>query len=197
MRKDLAIPPFQSSFLSCNKDTELILRKLFVESQPYNEILKRLLVINTKDCIDNLNSDVYRDVIKTMTLQQLIEKGYIRLNPKIRFPEHEDIKSYILMTFDNFTTTQTNPQFRDCIVSFDIVCHTDYWDLGNFRVRPLQIVGFIDGILNNTRLTGIGTFQFLGCSEIILNEDLSGYTLMYAAVHGSDDKIEELPDGTR
>ncbi len=37
----------------------------------------------------------------------------------------------------------------------------------------------------------------MGCSEIILNEDLSGYTLMYQAIHGSDDKIEELPDGTR
>ena len=43
MVKDLAMKPFQSSFLSCEKDTEIILRKLFVESRPYSDDLKRLL----------------------------------------------------------------------------------------------------------------------------------------------------------
>ena len=43
MRKDLVLPSLQSSFLSCEKDTELILRKLFIESQPHSDILKRLL----------------------------------------------------------------------------------------------------------------------------------------------------------
>jgi len=38
MKKDLALRPvdFTSSFLSCEKDLESILRKLFVESQPYS-----------------------------------------------------------------------------------------------------------------------------------------------------------------
>ena len=53
-----------------------------------------------------------------------------------------------------------------------------------------KICGYIDGLLNNTRLSGIGTFQFMGCSELILSQDLAGYTLMYSAVHGSDDLIE-------
>jgi len=55
MKKDLALRPvdFTSSFLSCEKDLETILRKLFVESQPYSDKLKKLLVINTKDCLDS------------------------------------------------------------------------------------------------------------------------------------------------
>ena len=55
MKKDLALRPvdFTSSFLSCEKDLQTILRKLFIESQPYSDALKRLLVINTKDCLDN------------------------------------------------------------------------------------------------------------------------------------------------
>ena len=55
MKKDLALRPidFTSSFLSCEKDLQEILRKLFVESQPYSDELKRLLVINAKDCLDN------------------------------------------------------------------------------------------------------------------------------------------------
>ena len=83
----------------------------------------------------------------------------------------------------------TNPYYRDCNVTFDIICHTDYWDLGNYRIRPLQIAGYIDGILDGARLSGIGRFEFLGCSQLILNEELSGYTLMYRAVHGNDDKL--------
>ena len=104
-------------------------------------------------------------------------------------PEHEDIKSYVIISFDNFTPNATNPEFRDCTVTFDIICHTDYWDLGNYRIRPLKIAGYIDGILNKAKLSGIGTFNFLGCNQLILNEELSGYTLMYPASHGNDDKI--------
>ena len=52
MRKDLALKPldFNSSFLSCEKDLHTILRKLFVQSEPFSTQLKKLLVINTKDC---------------------------------------------------------------------------------------------------------------------------------------------------
>ena len=191
MKRDLALRPvdFTSSFLSCEKDLEAILRKLFVESQPYSNELKKLLVINTKDCLDNKTSQVYQDAIKDMSLAKLREKGYIKFEPKIMMPQHEQIKSYLIITFDNFSPNRTNPQFRDCNVHIDVLCHTDYWDLGNFRLRPLKICGYIDGILNNIRLSGIGTFQFMGCNELVLDETLSGYTLTYAAIHGTDDVL--------
>jgi hypothetical protein len=61
MKKDLVMKPtdFTSSFLSCEKDLEAILKKLFIESQPYSDDLKRLLVINTKDCLDNKTNPIY------------------------------------------------------------------------------------------------------------------------------------------
>ena len=191
MRKDLALSPleFTSSFLSCEKDLETILRKLFVESQPYSDDLKRLLVINTKDCLDNKTSQVYNNAIKDMTLAKLREDGYIKLEPKIKMPQHQEVRSYLIFSFDNFITNKNNPQFRDCNVYIDVLCHTDYWDLGNFRSRPIKICGYIDGILNNAKLSGIGTFQFLGCNELVLDETLSGYTLSYAAIHGTDDVL--------
>lgn len=190
MRKDLAIKPtdFTSSFLSYEKDLETILRKLFVESQPYSNNLKKLLVINMKDCLDN-DCQIYRNAIKDMSLAKLREQGYIKFEPKVKMPEHEEIKSYLIISFDNFKPNDQNPQFRDCNVYIDVLCHTDYWDLGDFRVRPLKICGYIDGILNNARLSGIGTFQFGGCNELVLDETLSGYTLTYFAIHGTDDVL--------
>lgn len=189
MRKDLTKPVIKSSFLSCEKDTETILRKLFVESRPHSDVLKKLLIINTKDCLTN--NPNYQKKIDSMNLSDLRKEQYIRLEPKIKFLEHEEVKSYILISFDNFTPNETNPEYRDCTVSFDVICHTDYWDIGNYQLRPIKIVGYIDGILNNAKLSGIGTFNFAGCNELILDENLSGYTLMYRAIHDvdGDDKI--------
>lgn len=191
MRRDIIMPAnqFSSSFLSCEKDIEEILRKLFISSKPYSDYLKKLLVINTQDCLDNNSSTTIQQKIADMSLAKLRQEGYIKLEPKIPFGEHEEVKSYIIVSCDNFSPNATNPYYRDCTVTFDIICHTDYWDLGNYRVRPLKIAGYIDGILNKAKLSGIGTFQFMGCNQLILNETLSGYTLMYRAVHGNDDNI--------
>lgn len=191
MRRDtrMTSSQFSSSFLSCEKDIEEILRKLFISSKPYSDILKRLLVINTKDCLDNEDSLVIKQKLEDMSLAKLRQEGYIKLEPKLKFGEHEEVKSYIIVTCDNFTPNATNPYYRDCTVVFDIICHTDYWDLGDYRIRPLKIAGYIDGILNNARLSGIGRFQFMACDQLVLNETLTGYTLMYRAIHGNDDKL--------
>jgi hypothetical protein len=183
--------PITSSFLSCEKDTETILRKLFIESKPYSNVLKRLLVVQAKDCLDN---EAYDAEIENISIAQLRKNGYIVLEPKIKMQEHEQVKAYIIISFDNFTPNAKNPEFRDCTVNFDILCHPDYWDIGEFRMRPLKIAGYIDGLLNNCKLSGIGTFNFMGCDEIVVNPELSGYILSYWAVHGSDDQIESPED---
>lgn len=190
MRKDLVKPRLDSSFLSCEKDTETILKKLFIESRPHSDVLKKLLIINTKDCL-TANNPNYERKINSMNLSDLRELGYISLESKVKFYEHEEVKSYIDISFDNFTPNVNNPEYRDCIISFDILCHTDYWDLGNYQMRPIKIVGYIDGILNNAKLSGIGVLNFLTCKRNNLDDNLSGYTLIYKAVHDvdGDDKI--------
>ena len=194
MKRDVIIPPskFNSSFLSCEKAAETILRRLFIQSKPYSDKLKRLLIINMKDCLDE-NNEIYKEKIK-ISLKEMFDKGYISLIPKIKFEEHEEVKAYLMISFDSFSPNDTNPYFRDCIVNFDIICHTDYWDLGDYEVRPIKIAGYIDGILNECKLSGIGTFNFLGCNQLILNQDLSGYTLSYRAVHGNDDRLPPRED---
>lgn len=193
-RNLVKLPVLQSSFLSCEKDTETILRKLFVESRPYSDELKRLLVISAKDCLDNKDNPKYLEKLNNMSIAKLHEEGYIRLEPKVRLPEHEQIKTYIIISFDDFTPNAKNPEFRDCSVNFDVICHTDYWDIGNYRLRPLKICGYIDGLLNGSKLSGIGELFFAGGSQLILNEDLSGYSISYRAIHGTDDRIIKKED---
>lgn len=208
MRRDItSIKPLQSSFLSCEKDAELIIKKLFVESKPYSDKLKRLLIINEPDCL-NSTIKTYQDAIDKKNVSVLRKEGYIRLSPKIARGEHEEIKSYIVITFDNFSSNIRNPVYRDCTLNFDIICYDDAWELENYEVRPLVIAGYIDGILNqltnenvkiwnqhqsNIKLSGIGEYNFLGCHLAVLNEDLSMYTLSYRALHFTED-IGDLND---
>ena len=146
------------------------------------------MVINTKDCLRDKTNQAYIDKLRSISVSDLNELGYVRLNPRVEMEEHEDVKSFIIISFDNFAPSG-NEYYRDCIVMIDVICHTNYWDLGNFQQRPLKICGIIDGILNNSKLSGIGTLNFLGASELVLNEELSGYCLMYSATHGNDDNI--------
>ena len=207
MRSDVVMAkPIYSSFLSCEKDAEDIIKLLFVKSKPYSDKLKRLLIINNPDCLDESNQD-YQKIIDSKPLSVLRKEGYIRLNPKIARKEFEEIKAFILITFDNFSPNRVDPKFMDCTVNFDIICYDDEWDLQGFQIRPIAIAGYIDGILNslsndnknlwanrkasNIKLSGIGEYSFLGCNLVVLNEDISMYTLSYRAIHFTEDLKEE------
>ena len=201
MRSDLiTYKNVYSSFLSCDKDIQKILKTLFISSKPYSDILKRLLVINNPDCLD-MNNQTYKKVIDNMSLSDLIDNGYIRLNPKVTRKTHEEIKTYIIITLDSFLSTKVNEQYRDYNINFDIICNNDAWDLDDYKNRPLLIAGYIDGILNsitsgqrnqrslksNMKLTGIGKYKFLSCTLHVLNEDFSMYSLSYRGQHFSED----------
>ena len=180
----------KSTFLSCEKDAETIVRKLFVDSRPYSDELKRLLLINTKDCLDDRTNPAYNKKISNTSLGDMIDEGYIRMKPLIKLGENEEVRSYICLSFDNFTPNANNTYYRDHIIEIDIICHIEKWDLGNFRLRPLKIAGYIDGILDQAKLAGIGTLDFITCNEIVLSEELAGYCLMYRTVNADDDKIK-------
>ena len=183
------IGDFNSSFLSCSKDIEMIIKKLFVDSKPYSDYLKRLLIINTEDCLD-MSNQKYRDFVNKMTIKDLFDKGYIRTKKKIKVPEHEEVKSYLIIDFGNWFPAATNPiEFRDCTVTITIICNSDYQELQNYALRYYKIAGYVDGILAESRLSGLGKLHFAAADEITLNENESGLMIMYNAVHGSDDII--------
>ena len=192
MRKQSAVLAnnFKSTFLSCETDQETIWRKLFIESRPYSDKLKKLLIINTPNCLDETQVQ-FQEIIDNYNLQDMKDKQFLKNVPKLSFGEHEEVKSYILLEFDDFLPTD-NPYYRNCTISFTIVSHLDYWELEDYKLRPYQIAGYIDGLLNNTKLSGIGVLQFMGASEIVFNEYLGGIVLRYMSTHGNADDSEKL-----
>ena len=161
-----------SSFLSVEKDMGIITNMMLK-----NNRLKKLLYHTTKDCLKKPKLTEDQTV-------ELIGKN-IKMVPKL--PVDGSVLNYIIITFDNFTRTE-NPEFRDNIIEFDIICHFDQWQLQDFQLRPYMIAAEIDTMFNEKHLTGIGTLNFLGANQIILTDEFAGLCLMYRAVHGEDDK---------
>ena len=167
----------KSSFLSIEKDLDII-----VSAMLKNERLKKLLYYTVPTALDEPSLDQKQSV-------ELI-KNNIKIIPKLYVDS--SVLNYVIVSFDNFVPNANNPEFRDNIISFDIVCHFDQWNLGDFKLRPYKIAAEIDTLFNDKHLTGIGTLQFLGANQLVLTDEFAGVTLMYAAIHGEDDKKNML-----
>lgn len=163
----------KSSFLAMDKDLSII-----IDWMLKNNRLKKLLYYTTRNAMDCDNLTQQQSV-------ELIEKN-IKTVPKLYIDGA--VLTYVLIDFDNFAPNESNPHFRDNVISFDIVCHFDQWQLQDFELRPYKIAGEIDSMFNNKRLTGIGTLQFLGANKIIINNEFGGLQLMYQAIHGDEDQ---------
>ncbi len=163
----------KSSFLSMEKDAGIIV-DLFLK----NNRLKKLLYYTTKDCLSRPNLSQDQSL-------ELFGKN-IKLVPKLYIDG--TVLNYLIISFDNFTTNVNNPEFRDNLVEFDIICHFDQWQLNDFELRPYKIAAEIDSMLNQQRLTGIGKLEFLGASQMVLSDEYAGLCLMYQAIHGEEDK---------
>ena len=165
-------PMPKSSFLSMEKDMHLITNMML-----RNPRLKKLLYHTTPRCLEMpaLTEDQTYD---------LIGKN-IKLIPKLYVDG--SVLNYVIIKFDNFTQSG-NPEFRDNIIEFDIICHFDQWHLKDYQLRPYRIAAEIDSMIDKTHLTGIGKLEFLGANQIILTDEYAGLCLMYQAVHGEEDK---------
>ena len=71
---------------------------------------------------------------------------------------------------------------------FDVICHYDQWQLKDFALRPFKIAAEIDSMFNKSKLTGIGELQFLGATQENYSNEFAGICLIFAAVHGGEDK---------
>ena len=145
----------KSSFLSMEKDMGIIVNKICE-----NERLKRLLYYTSPDAIDRPN----------LTDDQMYElfKKNIRIIPKLTIDG--TVRNYLIISFDDFSQNNTNPEFRDNVLEIDIVCHFDQWPLKDFQLRPYRIAAELDSMLDKTHLTGIGELEFEVANQILLTD---------------------------
>lgn len=168
--KNYTIP--HSSFMAVEKDLDIITTWMMK-----NKNLCKMLYYTDRDALDK----------PALTDEQRLSLfgKQIKIVPKIYVDG--SVLAYVIIGFDNFTPS-SSPQFRDNIITFDVICHFDQWHLKDFQLRPYRIAAEIDSMFNEQHLTGIGELHFLGANQIILNDEFAGLTLMYEAIHGGEDK---------
>lgn len=163
----------KSSFLSVQKDTELIVSMIMK-----NDRLKNMLYYTTKDCLNRpkLNEDQTLDLFGKQ----------IKIIPKLEIDS--DVKNYLIVTFNNFVPNVENPEFRDNSITFDIICHYDQWQMKDFQLRPYLIAAELDTMFNGKHLTGIGELEFVTMRQIGVSPEFCGLSMVYYAIHGGEDK---------
>ena len=166
-----------SSFLSMEKDLNQI-----TGSMLRNKNLKKLLYYTTENALS----------MPDLTDDQSVSLfgRNIRIAPKLFIDQ--EIVNYIIISFDDFSPNTKNPEFRDCTICFDIICHFDQWKLTDFKLRPYRIAAELDSMFNKARFSGIGRLEFLGGLQMLLDDEYGGLTLRYRAINGEDDKKNPL-----
>ena len=169
--------PPKSSFLSINKDLRLLIDKILS-----NDRLCKLLYYTDDAPLEK----------EKLTEKQKVDMfgQQIRIVPKLYVDK--PVLNYMIISFDNFLQSG-NPEFRDNIIEFDIVCHFDQWQTKDFNLRPYLIAGELDSMLDKKKVTGIGLLEFYGAKELLLTDEFGGLCLMYQTYHGEEDK-KKMPN---
>lgn len=168
----------KSSFLSVEKDMNIIVDRIMK-----NDRLKKMLFYTSRDCLN-------RPKLTEDETIELFGKN-IKIVPKLYVDE--GVLNYLFIHFNNFVPNPLNSQFRDNLISFEIVCHYNQWQMKDFELRPFKIAGEIDSMFDGQHLTGIGELEFVGATHVNYNDEFAGICLQYRAIHGGEDK-KKMPN---
>lgn len=167
----------KSSFLSMDKDLSIIISWILK-----NKNLKKLLYYTNKDPLSE-------NPLNEEEEATLLEKNIV-IVPS--FEINNEVLNRLVIGFDNFIPNDTNPEFRNNYVYFDIICHFNQWQLPDLQLRPYRIAAEIDSMFDKKHLSGIGVLEFITCEYFPINDEFAGLTLVYQAVHGEEDKKNTL-----
>ena len=88
-----------------------------IESREYQKYDEKVVYYTTKDALDKPN-------IGEDASLELFGKN-IKIVPKLYIDK--EVLNYIIIDFDKFSPNLTNPEYRDNMITFIIVCHFDQW----------------------------------------------------------------------
>jgi hypothetical protein len=100
----------KSGFLAMEKDMGII-----VDLIMNNDRLKKMLYYTTPDCLKKPKLTADQTISMFGKQVKIIPKLYV----------DGSVMNYIVISFDNFVPNNTNPEFRNNRIEFDIVCHFD------------------------------------------------------------------------
>lgn len=140
--------------------------KRLVES---STIIRRLLAVNVKgQPVDSANDEELKHA-DSLTYEQLRDQGYLVYEIDENTLEKNKEKVHCRLFADA----------TERAVNFTVLCDYEYWDLGDYKLRPLEIQAFLydyflgmEGILS-TKLS------YTSCSNQALTDDIGDVTIFF------------------
>jgi hypothetical protein len=112
------------------------------------------------------------DIADTSTLL------FNRIFPVPKLPSTEDAGSFLTVIFEDIRLGNQNPNFKNSLISFRIICHIDEWRM-NGALRPYALMNEIDELFNDQNVVGIGKMKFDRSTFLYANAKYMGYRLDY------------------
>ena len=92
--------------------------------------------------------------------------------------EEQKAQSFLTILFENYEIND-NVDYKNATLRFDIICPSNSWVINDSDLRPFKIMQIIDGMMNGSRLEGIGNLQFKEANIIIPSAYHTGYMMEY------------------
>jgi hypothetical protein len=157
------------SFKNVEKDLSYIVSKIIEDEQ-----LLKLLSLKENQT-EKLTAEEKKKILNKC----------INIVPKVYTIDKKEPWSYINIVFDTFTPNETNTEYRNKILYFDIVCDWDTWNMGDFKLRPYLIAGRLDAIFNKKPLNNGYSIEFIGSDDLSIDDSLAGLILVYMVTYGN------------
>lgn len=158
----------QNMFVNLEKSIFQI--RTFIESE---KDIRKLLVIDSSDALDK----------EVPTLAQTRE--HILLSPVFDVTEPPYDKNTTMTIVLSKGVYDDEAVLLNGIIKINVLTRTELWELDNNKIRPLEIVNLIIKRLNNQKVSASHKINFEQIDIAILNENVSGYTILFHLEEGS------------
>lgn len=103
----------------------------------------------------------------------------IRIIPKVR--ANEATEAFVIISIPEFELSD-NEDFTSCLIAIDIICPMDKWNIDDICPRPYKIMDIIYDELQNSKVTGIGTLQFLSGNQTVIYEEVTDHQMIFQVI---------------
>lgn len=137
-----------------------------------NDKIVKLLKDTSKDALSSLEPITQQDRLS------LIKDKYITLVPYL--PKEEEVKSYLIISFDDFSPTVGTDKAMDYTMSIDVLCHRDLWTMSGLCPRPYLIMNEIKKEFHMAKLDTWGPAVFVGAPSLVANDSYMGFSMLFS-----------------
>lgn len=137
-----------------------------------NDKIVKLLINTKKEALADKTPLTQEDRLS------VIKDKYITLVPYL--PKEEEIKSYLIIGFDDFTPTAGTDKAMDYTLSIDVLCHRDLWMMSGLCPRPYLIMNELKKEFHMAKLDTWGPAVFVGAPSLVANDSYMGFSMLFS-----------------